>query len=58
LNVSPKVVAGAAAGAITTIVVWAVQQFANITIPAEVATAISTVLSAIAGYAISHDSSA
>jgi hypothetical protein len=58
VNVSPKVVAGAAAGAVTTIVVWAVQQFANVTIPAEVATAISTVLSAAAGYVIPHDSSA
>jgi hypothetical protein len=32
-----------------------VQQFANITIPAEVATAISTILSAVAGYLIPHD---
>lgn len=40
-----KVVAGALAGALTTIIVWGVQQAFAITVPAEIGVAISTVIS-------------
>ena len=42
-----KVAAGVLAGAITAIVVWCVRQFAKIEVPAEVAMAITTVITFI-----------
>ena len=40
-----KVIAGGIAGALTTIIVWGVQQWGGVTMPAEIAVAVSTVLS-------------
>ena len=50
MNVHPKVVAGTIAGAVTIILVWAAS-LASIQIPPEVASAITTLLSAIAAWA-------
>lgn len=46
----PKVVAAGIGGAVAVIVVWALQTFANIQVPAEVAAAFATVLSFASGY--------
>lgn len=48
-NVNRKVGVGAFAGGISVIVVWLAQQFGAV-IPAEVASAITTVLSFLASY--------
>lgn len=48
--VSPKVTVAVIAGAVTTIIVYLVQLLANVEIPAEVATAITTVLMGGAAY--------
>jgi xanthosine utilization system XapX-like protein len=47
---SRKVLSSGAVGAIATIVIWLLQAFAKITIPAEVAAAIVTLLGALTGY--------
>jgi len=47
---SRKVLSSGAAGAIVTIIIWAIQAFAKVTIPAEVAAALVTLLSALTGY--------
>ena len=48
---SPKVTVAVIAGAITTILVYLVRLFSGTEIPAEVATAITTVIMGIAAYA-------
>lgn len=45
-----KVTATVLAGAIVTILVWAVHQFANVSVPPEVAAALVTVVSFLVGY--------
>ena len=50
MNFHPKVVAGGVAGAVTVVLVWAVGTFAKVDIPAEVASAITTILSFAASY--------
>ncbi len=50
-----KAVGSVAAGAFVTIVVWAVQEFAGVTIPAEVAAAATTLISTIAVYLVPHE---
>lgn len=45
-----KVAAGGAAGAITILLVWAAGEFASITVPPEVASAFTTVISFLAAY--------
>lgn len=45
LTPTPKVAAGAFAGALTTLIVWGLQQYAGITLPAEVAASLTTILS-------------
>ena len=46
----PKVVASGATGAVVAILVWGVQTYGGVEIPAEVAAALTTVFSFIAGY--------
>lgn len=46
----PKVAAGAIVGAITVILAWIAQTFAHVTIPAEISSAITTVLSGAAAW--------
>lgn len=48
-SVSPKVIAGGAVGALVTIVTWFLG-IAGLDVPVEVAAALATVLSFIAGY--------
>lgn len=45
-----KVVAGALAGAVTVILVWAAKQYGHVELPGEVSSAVTTVLSAVAAY--------
>jgi hypothetical protein len=45
----PKVVAAGATGAVTVVLVW-LAGYANIDVPPEVASAVTTILSFIAGY--------
>ena len=49
--ISPKVTVALIAGAITTIIVYLVRLFSGTEIPAEVATAITTVIMGVAAYA-------
>jgi hypothetical protein len=49
VSISPKVGAAAAAGSVTVILVWGLS-LAGVTLPPEVASAITTVLAAAAGY--------
>lgn len=49
---SQKVAAGALAGALTTIAIWAIKTFAHQDIPGEVAAAITTVLTFIVSYIV------
>jgi hypothetical protein len=53
-NISNKVTIPALAGAIVTIATWAIMQFAHITIPGEIAAAITTVVMAGLGYVVPH----
>lgn len=46
----PKVAAAGIAGAITVLVVFGLKQFAHIEVPAEVAAALTAVISFAAGY--------
>lgn len=48
MNLHPKVAAGALASAVSAIIVWAVSHW--VTVPAEVAVALTTLLSFGAGY--------
>lgn len=50
-----KAVAAGLAGAVTIIVAWALNQFAHIQIPPEVATAFTTVVSTGATYLTPHE---
>lgn len=45
-----KTLAGALAGAVTMILVWAVKQWGHVDVPAEIAIAISTVVSFATSY--------
>jgi putative flippase GtrA len=47
-----KVLAGAFAGAITTILVWVLKNFAHTDIPGEIAAAITTVLTFVVSYLV------
>jgi hypothetical protein len=49
-DTSNKVWVGVGAGAITTIVVWALKQWAKVDVPTEVAMALSTVISIAAAH--------
>lgn len=49
VNVNPKVVAAGAAGAVTVVLVWVASPF-NVTVPPEVASAITVLVSVAAGY--------
>lgn len=49
MTVHPKVAAAGAAGAVTTLVVWLLALF-GVTMPAEVATALTTLLMVAAGF--------
>ena len=49
-DIHPKVAAATFTGAFAVLLVWAAQRFAEITIPADVASALIVILSAIAGY--------
>lgn len=50
LTPKPKVVAAGLAGAVTVIVLWLSQEFANVNVPTTVGAALTTILSFIAGY--------
>ncbi|MFZ9846308.1 MAG: hypothetical protein ACO3JT_09075 [Candidatus Nanopelagicales bacterium] len=50
-NISPKVTAATAAAALVTIIVW-IASLAGVDVPLEVAGALTTILVAIAGYAV------
>jgi hypothetical protein len=45
-----KVTAAGAAGAVSIVLVWALHQFAHLDMPAEVASAITTLLAFLTGY--------
>lgn len=47
-----KVLGGATAGALSIVVVWAVGTFASVDVPAEVASAFTTVVSAAVAYLV------
>ena len=49
---TPKVGAAGLAGALSIIIVWGVQAFSTVTIPAEVASAFTTVLTFGAGWLV------
>ena len=49
-----KVTAGALAGALSVLVVWAVKQIAGTEIPAEVASALTTILSLGTSYVVNE----
>lgn len=46
----PKVIAGTIAGAATVVIVWLLHQFAGVDLPAEVAAALTVLLTAGAAY--------
>lgn len=46
----PKVIAGTTAGAVTVLIVWALHRFAGVDLPAEVAAALTVLLTAGAAY--------
>ncbi|MFQ5915843.1 MAG: hypothetical protein ACE5JS_21935 [Nitrospinota bacterium] len=48
--VQKKVAAAGVAGAFTVIVVWVVEEFAGLQIPAEVASAFTALIAFVAGY--------
>ena len=52
MNISNKVSIPVLAGAATAIGVWCLSQFAHIQVPAEIATAFSTILMGLIGYAV------
>ena len=54
LAISPKVGAGALAGATVAIGVWAVQQFAHVTLPADVAASATVIVTALVAYCVPH----
>lgn len=45
-----KIVAGGIAGAVSSLAVWALQQFAGIEVPAEQAVAITTIITFVVQY--------
>lgn len=47
---TPKMTASVIAGAITVLLVWALKQYGNTEIPAEAASAVTTIISFVAGY--------
>lgn len=47
-----KVIGGAFAGAVTIVLVWAVKQFAGVEAPAEVASAFTTITTAVVAYLV------
>lgn len=47
-----KVTAGALAGALTIVLVWAVQEFAQVVIPGEVASAITMIITFCVSYLV------
>lgn len=49
-----KAIAAGAAGAVTIILVWAVQTWGHVAIPAEVASSFTTLLAAAAAYLVPH----
>ncbi len=49
MNVNPKVAAGGAAGAVTILLVW-VAGIAGLDVPAEVASAVTVLISFVASY--------
>ncbi len=50
----PKIIAATFAGALTTIVIWIVRAYGHVELPAEVVAAITTLISAGAGYFTSN----
>lgn len=52
LKPARKVWVGGLVGAITTIVVWVIEQIGGITVPGAIAVAISTLLTAIVSYIV------
>lgn len=51
-DIHPKVTAAVLSGAITTLIIWALHQFAHIDPPPEVATAITVLIMALFGWAV------
>lgn len=49
MNIHPKVAAGGAAGAVTVVLVWVAEMF-GLEVPAEVASAVTVLISTAAGY--------
>lgn len=47
---TPKMAASVIAGAVTVLIVWALKEYGNTQIPGEAASAMTTVISFIAGY--------
>lgn len=47
-----KVIGGAFAGSLTIVIVWALRQFAAVEVPAEVASAGATIISAVVAYLV------
>jgi len=52
-TISNKVVASTLSGAVVTILVWAIELF-GVTVPGEVAAAMTTVVGGLAGYITPH----
>jgi len=50
MNLHPKVAAGAVAGALTTILVWAVTAFTSVDLTPEVASAITVLFTLVVSY--------
>lgn len=51
----PKVIAGGLAGALTVLVVYGLKEFGGIDLPAEVASAFTTLVSGVAAYLTSNE---
>ena len=54
-RINPKVANAALAGAASVCLVWLAHQFTHVEIPGEVASAITTILSVVAGWFTSDD---
>jgi len=50
MSPTPKMAASVIAGAITVLIVWGLKQYAHTEIPGEAASAMTTVISFVAGY--------
>lgn len=49
---SRKVTTGGLAGALSVIIVWAVEEFGGVTIPAEIASAFTVIATAVVAYLV------